>query len=90
MSTYQLCRSTIYVIKLNIHSIRKIEEFVETHICKLCVMLRSRVLLGVSSSRIQVGDSPWNYTVACTRVNRVMIINLCEETIKPVSEGDKI
>ena len=30
----------------------KIEFFVETHLCKLCVMLRSRVLLGVSSLRI--------------------------------------
>ena len=37
-----------------------------------------------------VGDSPWNYSVACTRVNRVMLVSLCAETIKPVSEGDKI
>ena len=26
------------------------------------------------SSRIQVGDSRWNYGIACTRVNRVMFI----------------
>ena len=27
--------------------------------------------------------------VACTRVNRVMLINLCAQTIKPVFEGHK-
>ena len=35
---------------------------------------------------IQIGDSPWNYSVACTRVNKVMLINRCAETIKPVFE----
>ena len=30
-----------------------------------------------------------NYSVAI-RVNRVMLGSLCAETIKPVSEGDKI
>ena len=28
--------------------------------------------------------------LACTRVNRVMVTNLCAKTIKPVFEGDKI
>ena len=28
--------------------------------------------------------------LACTRVIRAMLINLCTETIKPVFEGDKI
>ena len=28
--------------------------------------------------------------LACTKVNRVMLIKLCTETIKPVFEGDKI
>ena len=32
-----------------IHSSCEIEDFVETHICKLCVILRSRVLRGVCS-----------------------------------------
>ena len=40
----------------------------------------------VSSLRILVGDSPYNYSVAI-RVNRVMLVSLCAETIKPVSEG---
>ena len=35
-----------------IRSSREIEDFVETHVCKLCVILRSRVLLSVSSIRI--------------------------------------
>ena len=34
-------------IKIQVHSSCKIEGFVETHLCKLCVILRSRVLLGV-------------------------------------------
>ena len=36
-----------YIIKITLHSSFEIEDFVETHICKLCVILRSRVLLGV-------------------------------------------
>ena len=31
-------------IKIEIHSSCEIEDFVETHLCKLCVILRSRVL----------------------------------------------
>ena len=31
-------------IKIQIHSSCEIEYFVETHLCKLCVILRSRVL----------------------------------------------
>ena len=50
----------------------------------------ARVTGCVSSLRTEVGDSPWNYSVACTRVNRVMLANLCAETIKPVFEVGKI
>ena len=32
------------IIKIKIHSSCEIEYFVETHLCKLCVILRSRVL----------------------------------------------
>ena len=38
--------SDINIIKMKIHSSCEIEYFVETHLCKLCVILRSRVLLG--------------------------------------------
>ena len=34
----------IYIIKIKIHSSCEIEDFVETHLCKLCVILRSRAL----------------------------------------------
>ena len=34
-------------------------------------------------------DSPCSYSAA-TRVNAVMLVSLCTETIKPASEGDKI
>ena len=37
-------RSNI-IIKMKIHSSCEIEYFVETHLCKLCVILRSRVFL---------------------------------------------
>ena len=35
---------SLYIIKIKIHSSCEIENFVETHLCKLCVILRSRVL----------------------------------------------
>ena len=35
---------TWYTVKVKIHSSCEIEDFVETHLCKLCVILRSRVL----------------------------------------------
>ena len=38
-------REGIYIIKFKVHSTScEIEDFVETHLCKLCVILRSRVL----------------------------------------------
>ena len=43
------------IMKIKMHSSScEIEDFVETHLCKLCVILRSRVLLCVSSLRIVV------------------------------------
>ena len=36
--------SYIFIIKIKIHSSCDIEDFVETHLCKLCVILRSRAL----------------------------------------------
>ena len=33
-----------HIIKIKIHSSCEIEYFVETHLCKLCVILRLRVL----------------------------------------------
>ena len=38
----------IFTIKVNIHSSCEIEYLVETHLCKLCVILRLCVLLAVS------------------------------------------
>ena len=36
--------NVVYILKIKIHSSCEIEYFVETHLCKLCVILRSRVL----------------------------------------------
>ena len=36
--------SSAFIIKIKLHSSCEIEYFVETRICKLCVILRSRVL----------------------------------------------
>ena len=36
-----------------------------------------------------MSDSPYNYSVAI-RVNRMILVSLCAETMKPVSEGDII
>ena len=62
-------------------------DFVETHICKLSVILRSRILLFVL---IEDLARRLSLELACTRVNRVMFINLCMESIKRVFEGDRI
>ena len=51
----------------------------------------ARITGFVSSLRTQVGDFPWNYSVACTRVNRVMLINLSRGNYKTrIMRGDKI
>ena len=50
--TCQVSFEVSYIEKIKLHSSCEIEHFVETHLCKLCVILRSRVLLGVSSLRI--------------------------------------
>ena len=33
-----------HIIKIKVHSSCEIEDFVETHLCKMCVILRSRAL----------------------------------------------
>ena len=58
-----------------------IEDFVETHLSlrAVCDTPVARITGCVSSLRIQyAGHSPWNYSVNCTRVNRVMLISLCD------------
>ena len=48
MSSEEVVRSWYNVadtlLKMKIHSSCEIEDFVEIHLCKLCVILRSRVL----------------------------------------------
>ena len=76
---------------MKIHSSCEIEDFVETHLCKPCVMLRSRVLRVVCPHQGYRSATPLTttYSVAI-RVNKVILVSLCAETIKPVSEGDTI
>ena len=68
----------------------EIEDFVETHPCMPCAILRSREILGVVLG-ILVKDIGRRLPLelACIRVNRVMLINLRTETIKPVLRGAK-
>ena len=47
----------IYIIKIKIHSSCEIEYFVETHLCKLCVILRSYIYN--TWHRRHGGNSQW-------------------------------
>ena len=49
-----------------------------------------KILDVTAAVNINDGDSPCNHNSVAIRVNRVMLVSLCAETIKPVSEGDKI
>ena len=70
-----------YIIKIKIHSGCEIEYFVETHLCKLCVILRSRVLRVVCPHQGYRSAIPLATTVSVAiRVNRVMLVSLCAET----------
>ena len=37
-------QATPFIMKMKIHSSCEIEDFAKIHLCKLCVILRSRVL----------------------------------------------
>ena len=76
---------------IKIFSSCEIEIFVVTHLCKLCVILRSRVLRVVCLYSGYTSVTPLcNYSVAI-RVKRLTLVSLCAETIKnPVFEGNKI
>ena len=39
-----LCAEIYILLKMKIHSSCEIEDFVKNHLCKLCVIVRSRVL----------------------------------------------
>ena len=41
---FAYCYDKYILYKMKIHSSCEIEDFVETHLCKLCVILRSRAL----------------------------------------------
>ena len=48
----------LYIIKIKIHSSCEIEGFVETHLRKLCLILRSRVLRVVCPHQGQRSATP--------------------------------
>ena len=56
------------------------------------MILRTRVLLGVCPHQGYRSAAPLETTVELVpgRVNRVVLVSLCAETIKRVFEGDKI
>ena len=61
-----------YIIKIKIHSSCEIDYFVKTHLCKLCVILRSRVLRVVYNIYIHrivryIEKHRYRYTALCSR-----------------------
>ena len=81
---------SIFIIKIKINSSCEIGYIVETHLCKLCVVFRSRVLRVVCHQGYSSATPLATTGSIAIRVNRVMLVSLCAETIEPVSEGDKI
>ena len=78
------------IIKIKIHFRCEIEDIVETHLCKLCVILHRAyywvcVLIKDIGRRLHL-----ELQCSLPGSNRVMLISLCAETIKPYFEGDKI
>ena len=68
-----------------------LSKLIFAHCCvRYCDTPIARITGCVSSLRMKVGGSPYNYSVACTRVNRVVLVSLCSATIKRVFEGDQI
>ena len=60
-------------------------------IFKSCVWYSNGAYYGICVFIKDIGRRlPWNYSVSCTRVNRVMITNLCVEAIKTVFDENKI
>ena len=57
---------------------------------KKAILSHSSKLLLRSYDQIFDLTAGVEHQVACTRVNRVMLITVCTESIKPVFEGDKI
>ena len=64
------------LVYYNIRSSREIEDFVKTPLCKLCVILRWRVLLCVSVSSIKNIGRLLPLELPPTKVDRVMFTTL--------------
>ena len=80
----------VYITTIKIHHSCGIEDFVETHLCKLCVkpIPITRNTVCVLNKDI---DRRLPLELDCTSVNRVTLINLCTyTTINFFFEGDKI
>ena len=80
-----LIRLLVLVLTNKIHcsSSCEIEYFVENHICKLCVILPSLVLLGVCVL-LKEYRSATPLRTSSYRVSRVVLISLCTETVNHV------
>ena len=60
-------KNELYIIKIKIHSSCEVQYFVETHLCKLCVILRSRVLRVVCPhiTYVPLGSVPYLHPSFC-------------------------
>ena len=74
----------LHIIKMKMHSSCETEDFVETHLCKLCVILRSRASLHLIVFSFPEQDispvphslrsaPPSAHHVACTRHSYIHI-----------------
>ena len=75
---------------MKIHSSCEIEDFVETHLCKLCVILRSRVLRVVCVLIKDIGRRLPVQLQCSHQGQQGDFSQSVRGNYKPVSEGDKI
>ena len=76
-----------YIIKIKVHSSCEIEDFFETHLCKLCVILRSRVLHILDDITTYVIATKHGRRVCAGRAKHVVDLDLAVARTGPHEVG---